>query len=126
MKVELFWSERELRHQPECRSDFLMADGVDILACLLMDDGGTGFDCSIDWIDEGVTLLHAALTERGAGDWGRESWAIRFDGEDARIYFMEEESYGAGLRTTLFESVLVEWRKFLGRRDFSEHAVIDF
>ena len=126
MKVEFFWSERGLRRQPECKSDFLMADGVDILACLLMDDGGTGFDCSIDWIDEGVTLSRAALAEGWAGGWGRESWAIHFDGENARIYFMDEESYGARLQTKLFESVLVVWREFLRRRDFSEYALIDF
>ncbi|HAY42339.1 MAG TPA: hypothetical protein DCY59_01750 [Micrococcaceae bacterium] len=125
MKVEFFWSERNGEYYPECKSELLMADGVDVLSCLLMDDGGTGFDCSIEWINEGIALLGAALAEGTEGDWGRESWAIHFEGESARIYFMDEESYGACLGTKYFESVLVGWRDFLGRRDHGERAVID-
>lgn len=124
MKVEFYWSERDGEYYPECKSELLMADGVDVLSCLLMDDGGTGFEGSIEWIDEGIALLGVALAEGKEGDWGRESWAIHFVGEEARIYFMDEESYGASLGRREFASVLVGWRDFLVRRNFGERVVL--
>lgn len=122
MKVEFFWSEDDGGRSPQCKSELLMEDGVDILSCLLMDDGGAGFERSIGWIDHGVASVREALAGGAEGSWGRESWAARFNGQEARVYFMDDEDYGASLSTAKLESVLVSWRDFLSGKDLKEYA----
>lgn len=61
---------------PWCSPDGLGPDDVDILACLLIDDGGP-FVETIHWLDEGLNRLIAVRREDEVStEWARDAWAI--------------------------------------------------
>lgn len=59
---------------PWCSTDVVGVDGVDLLACLLIVDGGVPFNETIPWLDEGVNrLLAVRRDERVFTEWARDA-----------------------------------------------------
>ena len=114
MRLTFSWDEDSDTSSPRCESDSVNRDGVSLLACLLMDDGGRGNGLSINWIDEGLRKI--GLIQNGAEtsyDWSRETWGARLTINDAVIFSLHDESYSHTFTLDQFKSALLAWKDFL-------------
>ncbi len=109
-----FWSTTGDSIEPNCQSDLLMDDGVDILSCLLTDSGGLPWARTIDWLDEGLARVESVGQDSVEhAEWMRECWGARLDARAAMIYSLYEESYEAVMPLSQFQECLSAWRLFL-------------
>lgn len=112
MTINLFWTENGPVKQPYARTSITNEEGVDLLSCLLGDDGGCVH--SIEDIDDGLQSISLAKANRGGTfDWARHSWAVEFKGEGARIYSLYDEKYDVVMHLDDFEIALKGWRAFV-------------
>lgn len=59
---------------PWCSTDEVGPDNIDILACLLIDDGGIPFFETVAWLDEGLNRLIAVRREDEVStEWARDA-----------------------------------------------------
>ena len=87
---------------------------LEILANLLVDDGGTSTEHSIQWIDTGIERMQSvALGQVDVADWARESLGFHCDRTKARIYFLVDENYWVEMNPLTLITVLTVWRDFL-------------
>ena len=117
MTLRFFWLDGKYRHDPACNSDVLTDDGVDILACLLMDDGGQGYERSVPWLEEGLERVRQVRS--GAADcldWSRDSWAATLTVEQVTLRSLYEERCSATVSLEKFESALAAWLDFISER----------
>ncbi|MCP8463126.1 hypothetical protein NK553_04115 [Pseudomonas sp. ZM23] len=114
MEIIFFWEGDGGSREPNCRSDVLSDEGVDLLACVLTDHGGQGYGSTIGWLDEGLSRVE--LVKRGAvesSDWSRECWGVGLSGETARIYSLYDEDYFSNMSIDDFEKALLGWKRFI-------------
>lgn len=87
MKIVFLWENNEGRLSPICHSNVINHEGVSILSCLLMDDGGSPFPDTLLWIDEGINMIESVAT--GKTDhmsWNRESWGAKLTKSEVTIF----------------------------------------
>lgn len=114
MKAEYYWSVQNGRSEPCCKSDVLSGDGIDLLGCLLTDNGGQRFENTVVWLDEGLYRL--GQVRRGEADlcyWSRDSWGVELTCGFAKIYSLYDENCNATIALDDFEKALSAWAKFI-------------
>ena len=111
---------------PCCDSDSLNQDGISLLDCLLTDDGGSGIEQSLAWIDEGIRRVQAVESgELESSDWNRETWGVVLGKHLARIYSLHDEEYFQTVSIEGFLKVLQAWSGFV-QTHRSERVKIEF
>ena len=114
MKMTLSWDTTAGRLAPCCSSSVVKSDGVSLLACLLMDDGGQDYQGTISWIDEGVARVDAVMNaEVSTGSWDRDAWGAKLRPDEVVIYSLHDDDYTEVLTPSMFRRALVAWREFL-------------
>lgn len=83
MKLTFSWKSTAGRWDPLCVSNVVNKDGISLLACLLMDDGGQGHLDAVPWISEGIARI-GAVHERRHRCWRLGSRGMGGDDEMRR------------------------------------------
>ncbi|QXI29955.1 hypothetical protein [Pseudomonas vanderleydeniana] len=114
MKIDFFWGEYFGRMAPHCSSDVCNEAGIDLLACLLMDDGGIPYFETVPWLDHGLSLIQQ-IRNGGSkqGDWARDCWGAILSVERVRIYSLYDENYFVDMSLDDFEQALLGWKGFI-------------
>jgi len=114
MKIYFSWENTEESLTPSCRSSVVNKDDVDLLSCILMDDGGQHYLQTTSWLDEGLNrVVSIKNKEINFSDWSRETWGAELTREEVKIYSLYDEDYFQILRLDEFEKALKSWRDFL-------------
>lgn len=114
MKLMFSWSDLAGTARPRCNSDVVNKDGISLLACLLMDDGGVSLPTTVSWIDDGIGMIDAVMKgEVAAGDWDRETWGANLKPNEVEIYSLYEETYSQVVSSSTFRRALIAWREFI-------------
>jgi len=112
--MDFYWDESDGRRWPGCRSGVLNGDGVDLLACLLMDDGGQTYLETTQWLDEGLNRIRQIASGKiEVVDWSRDAWGVVLAGKVAKIYSLYDEACFLDVTLEDFEGVLRVWKKFI-------------
>lgn len=114
MKFELYWEEGEGELLPCCQSDDVNNDGISLVSCLLMDDGGIPYKETIQWIEEGINNVELVCNKTNTSlDWSREAWGASLSSEVTKIYYLHDEGYFFEISTSNFRAILKIWLDFL-------------
>jgi hypothetical protein len=71
MNIQFSWECDADRYAPVSSSNLLNQDGLSLLDCVLMDDGGQRYLKTIPWLNEGMKRIKAvAMGELESSDWG--------------------------------------------------------
>lgn len=114
MKISFTWKESFGELMPVCNVDLFNKDDINLLACILMDDGGLPYIQTVSWIEEGISDTDSVIkgiTE--SKDWVRETWGVNLRRDNAKIYSLYDENYFDVIDINLFRRVLVEWKDFI-------------
>ena len=114
MKIYLSWESDGECLRPTCHSSVLNDDGISLLECILMDDGGLGYSRSIPWLEEGLDRIRLIRNgEIHFSDWSRETWGAELRVGKVKIYSLYDESYFQILSLEEFENALLAWKDFV-------------
>jgi hypothetical protein len=114
MNITFSWSRIASGYTPVSRSDLLNHEGVSLIDCVLMDDGGLHYLESIPWMNECIKrITSVASGTLKASDWSRETWGVSFTKNTATIYSLHDEGYIQTVSLAGFFKVLQEWVAFL-------------
>jgi hypothetical protein len=114
MKLTLSWMNTAGRMDPCCSSLAVNKDGVSLLSCLLMDDGGISYLHTLHWIDEGIARMDAVMNGNASiQEWDRETWGAKIRPDEVRIHSLHDEDYSESIGAATFRRALVAWRDFL-------------
>lgn len=114
MKVTFSWEDTAGAISPVCASEAVNPDGINLLSCLLTDDGGIPYIQSLSWIQEGVSKIDSVSNgEILSSIWHRESWGALIAIDKVKIYLLYDESYFEYISLKQFRSALVSWHNFL-------------
>jgi len=117
MALRFFWSDENHGREPACSSDVLTDDGVDILACLLMDDGGQGYEFSAPWVKEGLARVrHVRSGVVDRLDWSRDAWGATLTVERVTLRSLYDERCRATVGLDEFECALTAWLVFISEQ----------
>lgn len=112
--MDFYWGESDSRRWPCCRSGVLNGDGVDLIACLLMDDGGQTYLETVPWLDEGLDKIRQISRDQiEVIEWSRDAWGVVLAGKVAKIYSLYDETYFLDVTLEDFEGALLGWKKFI-------------
>lgn len=127
MKLEMFWDSSGGSLHPDCACDTESLPGASPLACLLSDDGGTGYLNSIAWLDEGLRQVHLVKRlEKSTAVWDRESWGANIELDGVTIYSLYDEDFSETVSFASFEDALTAWRLFLSKSpDYKAKQYVD-
>jgi len=114
MKVTFSWKNTVGVVSPHCTSETTNRDGINLLSCLLMDDGGIPYPLSIPWIREGIKRADSVLSGGTvSSSWDREAWGAVITIDGVKIYSFHDEGYFENITFRQFNNALVSWRDFL-------------
>ncbi|WP_433693515.1 hypothetical protein [Herbaspirillum seropedicae] len=114
MKLILSWERSIDGPVPRCISDLVNKDGIDLLACLLTDDGGQSLSDTLPWLDEGVNRINLVKDASvDIIDWSRDAWGVELTIEQAKIYSLYDDDCFEVLQLRNFEKALLAWRNFI-------------
>lgn len=114
VKMKLFWHMSFERFEPCCETSLVNRDGIDLLACLLLDDGGCGLETTLKWIDEGLSRTDDAISAQTESlCWDRETWGAMISLGGVEIYSLLDENVCMDLDLKSFQTALSEWKKFI-------------
>ena len=114
MKINFSWRIQFDRLEPFCSFDSVNGDDMNLLSCLLIDDGGVAYFDTISWVNEGIKRINAVLmSESRSLDWDRERWGVVFTLHNAQIYSLLDDSYFQNITTQQLKSALCAWKVFL-------------
>lgn len=83
------------------------------LVCLLMDDGGSGHQNALAWIEEALEKIAAVKTQAIVkSEWNREAWGAKISIEGVQVFSLYDESYSDFMGLDSFTKALTEWRNF--------------
>jgi hypothetical protein len=114
MKITFSWDNSTDTLSPCCTSEVVNSDGISLLSCLLMDDGGLPYLQTVPWIYEGISKIDAVL--RGEVDsyrWDREAWGVLITAGEAIIYSLLDEDYFEVISAQEIKSALESWGEFI-------------
>lgn len=99
---------------PWCSTDEVGPDNIDILACLLIDDGGIPLFETVAWLDEGLNRLIAVRREDEVStEWARDAWATHISKSGVKVYSLYDEDFSITISLDDFERALRGWKDFL-------------
>ena len=114
MQLTFCWIDEHGALTPRCECDVVNVDGFCLLTTILMDDGGCGYERSLDWLNEGLKRINSVLSGKSESlDWDREAWGASITTQQVRIYSLFDESYFQDFRPEQFQMALVTWKSFL-------------
>jgi len=114
MQLSFSWNDESGALSPQCESNAVNADGICLLASILMDDGGCGHAHSIQWLDEGLKRVDSVSSGESCSlDWCRETWGANLTKNEATIYSLHDESYLQRFSLNQFYIAVVAWKSFL-------------
>ncbi len=114
MKIYFSWENVNGCLTPDCHSSVVNKDGVSLLACILMDDGGQPYLQTIPWLDDGLNrIVSIKNKEINFFDWSRETWGAELTHNEVKIYSLHDDNYFQLLKLEVFEQALIAWRGFL-------------
>jgi hypothetical protein len=114
MKIRFYWREYFGELAPACETDAVNKDGVSLLSCLLMDNGGTPYLQDLPGLEQGLDFIQAVKRgEANEIDWGREVWAALIRKHWVKIYSEFQEGYATEMNVDAFEQVLRAWIEFI-------------
>lgn len=114
MDIKFSWKRNAHRYIPVSESALLNGDGVSLLDCVLMDDGGLSCSATISWLDEVIKGIKSVATgDLESYDWDRETFGVEARDNKARIYSLYDEEYFQILSLDGFLKILQEWIAFL-------------
>ncbi|WP_169579632.1 hypothetical protein [Saccharospirillum impatiens] len=114
MKYEFEWRKVEGAIEPQCTTDLVSSQGIDVISCLLTDSGGLTLEHSISWIDECLDSISRVKEGTiSCYSWDRESWAADISLSEVTVYSLLDEDYFVRLGRGEFEVLLRHWRAFL-------------
>lgn len=97
-----------------CKSDHVAEQGVSLLACLLMDDGGLGHENSAQWIEKGMAMIDGVRIGKSSScSWDRETWGADITAGGVTIYSLHDDSWAEEISLSSFREALSTWREFL-------------
>ncbi|MEJ2612549.1 MAG: hypothetical protein P8179_21435 [Candidatus Thiodiazotropha sp.] len=114
MILKLSWKNTFESCVPFCETDSLSDKNVDMLANILMDDGGIPYKETISWLDHAIK--NSGLVENGeidSFDWDREAWGAEITKGGVTLHSLLDETYTQMIRLDTFISSLKEWEAFL-------------
>ena len=107
----------------DCDSDQNNKDGVNLLVCLLTDDGGMGRDLSLEWIEKGIEMIEAVRSGASTRlDWDCNAFGAKIYDEEVIVYSLYDESYHEVVSLASFRKALTSWRDFLLAEPTSEDS----
>ncbi|WP_339452112.1 hypothetical protein [Pseudomonas sp. JAI120] len=99
---------------PWFSTDEVGPDNIDILACLLIDDGGIPLFETVAWLDEGLNRLIAVRREDEVStEWARDAWATHISKSGVKVYSLYDEDFSITISLDDFERALRGWKDFL-------------
>lgn len=114
MKVTFSWETAAGIVSPHSASETVNRDGMNLLSCLLMDDGGIPYLQSIPWIREGIKKIDSVLDgETVSSSWDRESWGALITINGVKIYSLHDKDYFEDVTLQQFKNALSSWGKFI-------------
>jgi len=114
MKVTFSWESASGTISPHCASETVNKDGINLVSCLLMDDGGIPYLQSIPWIREGIARVEMILSGKAeSSSWDREAWGVSMTIDEARIYSLQDEDYFESFTLQQLKNALVSWKSFV-------------
>ena len=117
MKVTFSWDSAAGKISPCCASKVVNNDGVSIVCCLLMDDGGVPYPQSIPWVREGIAKIDSVLNgEVVSSSWDREAWGAQIANDGVKIVSLHDEDYFERISLQQFKRVLVAWEDFIASK----------
>src|SRR5690606_10435311 len=127
MKLRFSWEYESGNFSPSCSSEIANKDGIDLLSCLLMDNGGVPFSDCLSWIREGIARIDSVLNgEVTSASWDRESWGMLITINEARIYSLHEESCCQNFILHNMRDALILWDNFLQTKpEFQKVKVVE-
>jgi len=114
MNLTLSWEQHLDRVFPCCSSTTVNKDGISLLTCLLMDDGGQGYLDTIPWLIEGIAKVDSV--EKGEifqGTWDRDAWGVMLRSDRATLYSLHDEAYTEVIDLHTFRRALDAWLDFV-------------
>ena len=114
VEFEFFWIEDRGRKEPYLKTSIKNNNGLDLLTCLLSDDGGLGYKQLAEDVDKGIYEVN--LIKEGKSktfDWALHSWGAVLGPKEVKIYSLYDEDYFFIMEFNDFEKVLKGWRKFM-------------
>lgn len=115
MRITFSWENINGTLTPSCSSSIVNHDGVSILSCLLMDDGGMHYLDTLPWINEGILTVDK-IKKAGnlkTANWDRDAWGVVLTNDKVQIYSLYDENYFETLNIQAFEGALLAWKDFL-------------
>lgn len=114
MNITFSWENMAGTLSPCCASEVVNSDGISLLACLLMDDGGLPYLETVPWICEGISKIDAVLRgEISSYSWDREAWGVSISAGEAKIYSLHDEDYFEVTSAQEIRKALDSWRAFI-------------
>lgn len=114
VEIKLFWSTSFGRLVPFCESNIVSENDIDLLSCLLMDDGGLSLNITLAWLDECLRQINDVVSLRIESQcWARETWGVMIRLDGVEIYSLIDESCYTTLDLNSFHIVLSEWKNFI-------------
>ncbi|PMV19932.1 MULTISPECIES: hypothetical protein [unclassified Pseudomonas] len=114
MKINFYLEESMGDPTPWCSTDVGGANDVDLLACLLLDDGGLPLGCTISWLDEGLSrIISVRNAEKVFTEWVRETWVADISISEVKVYSLHDEEFAVTISLDDFEKALLGWRNFV-------------
>ena len=113
-KIYFSWELKNGDVEPVVHAYSGAPDHVDLMACLLMDEGGVGYGRSVVWLDKGLRLVMSVKTGIVIHqEWSRETWSAFMQGGMVEICSLYDEDYCQSIEIERFEKILMAWREFL-------------
>jgi len=114
MKNYFSWETAMGNMTPSYHTDVVNKDGISLLACILMDDGGVPYLETLPWLTEGIDKIASIKNkEIDFYDWSRETWGAELTLGEVKIYSLHDEDYFQLLSLDEFEKALVAWKDFI-------------
>lgn len=114
MNITFSWKRDLDYYVPISKSDHFNNDGINLLDCLLMDNGGLPYLESVPWLEEGIKRgIAVAGGAIESSDWTRETWGVTLNNGEAKIYSLYENNYLQTISLKRFVKVLKAWMIFI-------------
>jgi hypothetical protein len=114
MNIKLSWENSTGALTPCCTSDEVNSDGISLLSCLLMDDGGIPYLETIPWINEGIYKINSILRgEISSYSWDREAWGALITVDEVKVYSLHDEEYFQIVSVQEIKCALESWLEFI-------------
>lgn len=124
MNIIFSWKNSADTLTPCCTSDVVNSDGISLLSCLLMDDGGIPFLQTIPWINEGISNINSILRgEVNSYSWDREAWGAFITVNKVKVYSLLDENYFEVISIQEIKNALESWVKFIQSEPNSDNMV---